>query len=732
MDPVTFTISVRELVEFAYRTGSLGGTGKFLSSTRAVEGTKGHRRIQRSRGEGYRPEVTVEKTFTRENVVLRVLGRIDGLMDATTPPLVEEIKTVEGDWSGTPDPLHLAQLRIYAAIMCAQNEWAQVETRLTYLNLDNDSESPVTEIESAATLASFLEVTLDLWFEWLIPQALWKQARNESVTAMVFPLGGFRAGQRSLSAAVYRAIRDGGRLFAEAPTGTGKTLATLFPAAKALPLIEGQIFYVTAKNPGRIAATEALGHLRTGGAKLRSVEITAKRKICFGATATEGCDLRTCPYALGYFDRFKPALRELLGREHIDREAIEEVARAHTVCPFELSLDASNWTDVVIGDFNYVFDPTARLQRHFGEGGQKHVVLVDEAHNLVDRSRKMYSASISAEMLTLRGTPMKGSGSRRALNGFKRAKKAVEEFLALPGESTLQARDYHDRAIVLATRPDALIDVLRESASAIEGFLAEQDEGTNLSEWIEPWFEMLAFLRVAELFDGSFRTIIDGPRRAVTLFCADASALLHETLKTLRAAVFFSATLSPAGYFRDLLGGREGDVCIALPSPFDPRQMHVAVLGHDVTFKGRAASFDSVARAVAAHIEANPGNHLVFAPSFSYLRELAEKLEDAGLTCIEQTSSMDEGSRAAFLDQFAKGGNAVGIAVLGGIFAEGIDLPGDRVVGVTVIGIGIPRLSIERDILQAHFETTRGAGFDFAYRFPGMQRVLQAVGRLIR
>jgi len=727
----TFSIPVREFVDFAYRTGGLGGDGKFLAANRAVEGTKGHRRVQRSRGDDYRAELAIEKTFERAGVTLRLVGRVDGVWETATPPRVEEIKTVEGAWPGVPDPLHRAQLRIYAALLAEANAWPQVETQLTYLDLDTDAETPFHEVETADALATYLAVTLDLWFDWLIPQAAWRRARDESVTAMAFPLGGFRPGQRSFSAAVYRTIRDGGRLFAEAPTGTGKTLATLFPAAKALPLHDGKIFYVTARTPGRHAAEEALDHLRAAGARLRSISLTAKRKICFSESPS-GCDLRTCPYAAGYFDRYKPALRELLERGRIDRPGIEEIARKHTVCPFELSLDASNWTDVIIGDFNYVFDPTARLQRHFAEGGTSHVVLVDEAHNLVDRSREMYSATIAAEMFEAPRAPIKGSGSRRARSAFVAAARAIDTLLASAPASALPARDYHDGAIATTGHPTALIETLRAGVGAIEDFLAEQDAGTDLSTWLEPWFAMLAFLRAADLFDENFRTLLDPRRREVTLFCVDASAHLRKTLDELRAAIFFSATLSPTDYFHQLLGGRDEDPTLALPSPFDPAQMPVTILGHDVTFRGRAASLVAVARDVAAHVRAHPGNHLVFTPSFSYLDDLAEALDALGLPTVTQAASMDEASRDEFLANFAAAGNAVGLAVLGGIFSEGIDLPGERIVGVSIVGIGLPRLSLERDALQAHFEATRGAGFDFAYRFPGMQRVLQAVGRLIR
>lgn len=731
MSATTFSISVREFVDFAYRTGDLGGDGRILSSKRAVEGTRGHRKLQQSRGDDYQAEVSVEHATERDGVTLRIVGRIDGLLETTTPPTIEEIKTVDSRWSGEPDPLHRAQVRTYAAILCGQRGWTRAETRLTYYHLDTEQESTFSDAEDAPSLASFLAATLDRWFEWLIPREQWRAVRNASIHALEFPLGGFRPGQRTFAAQVYRTIRDSGQLFAEAPTGTGKTLATLFPATKALPLIDGQVFYVTAKTPGRHAAEEALDQLRAAGARLRSISLTAKRKICFNAGAT-GCDLRTCPYALGYYDRCKPAVRDLLTHERIDREAIESVARSHTVCPFELSLDASNWTDFVIGDFNYVFDPTARLVRHFENADRRHVVLIDEAHNLVDRSRAMYSASLSAADLDLTGERMTGNGANRAHGAFRAAIRALDTVLDDAGPSDLPARDYHADATAHTTSPDELIAVLRDSAGAIERFLTEQPDGADLSPWLEPFFAILTFLRAADGFDETCRTILEPGEKRVTLFCADASARLAATLTGLRAAVFFSATLAPSAYFRQLLGGTDTDPVLALESSFRGEQMPVTVLAHDVTYRNRNASRDAVSQAVIAHLSAHPGNHLVFTPSFAYLDELSDRLDAANIEHLTQTSGMDEPAREAFLGAFANAGNTVGLAVLGGIFSEGIDLPGDRIVGVTVIGIGLPRLSLERDILRRHFEQAHGQGFDYAYRFPGMQRVLQAVGRLIR
>lgn len=731
-ESVEFRVSVRELVDFAYRRGNLGGDGTFSAPDRAVEGTRGHRRLQQARGEGYQPEVTLDKSFTRGGATLRLSGRVDGVMAEAAPPMVEEIKTVDGVWSGEANPLHLAQVRIYAALLAQANDWPNVDIRLTYLDLQTDLETDFRSTESREDLATYLEGTLAIWFDWLIPQAQWVRMRNRSAEALQFPFDGFRDGQRSLARAVYRNIREKKRIFIEAPTGLGKTLATLFPAIKALPLMkEGRIFYATAKTPGRKSAEDALEHLRNAGGKIRSLTLTAKQKICFNAEAGR-CDARTCPYTQGYYDRIKPAMQELLLNERIDRTAVEEVARKHMVCPFELSLDVSMWVEVVIGDFNHVFDPSARLQRHFSEGTPTNVVLVDEAHNLIDRSRDMYSATLRLEDLENPEGSSKSkaaSGSRRALGMVRKHLKAQlvsEEKPALPPQS------HHGESRAFAELPVEFLAPFHRAAHTLETFLADQPPAIEAAGWLERWFALTAFIKAGEGFDATCRLIIDPAAKSLTIFCADPSSRLRETLKGLRSCIFFSATFSPADYFRDLLGGAEDDECVAVPSPFRAEQMHLVIEGLDVTYKGRSFSLERVGEAVAAHVRQRPGNHLIFCPSMDYLATLAGELERRGVPFFSQTSAMDDAAREEFLARFTPGQQVAGLAVLGGIFAEGIDLPGDRLVGVTVIGVGLPRLSLERDILQSYFDLTRQQGFDYAYRYPGMQRVLQAAGRLIR
>lgn len=733
MIPVVFQTSVRELVAFVHRTGGLAGTGAFRASDRALEGGRAHRRVQGRRTGDYEAEVTVEWKSIRGSVDLTLSGRIDGLRAPHSPPVVEEIKSVDRFWDGAADPLHLAQLKIYAAILAIQRDWAEVELHLTYLNLETDAETVLPFRLTSKELEAFFEETISVWFDWLELEARWISLRNESLEKLEFPFNGFRGGQRELARRVYRAIRDRRHLFVEAPTGLGKTMATLFPAAKALPLLgEGKIFFLTAKTPGRIAATEAGKHLQRAGAKLRCLTLTAKNRICFTENPS-GCDPRVCPYAIGYHDRIRPALRELLEKENLDRETVELIAHKHMVCPFELSLDASSWCDIVIGDFNHAFDPSARLQRHFAEGGGRHVILVDEAHNLVDRSRDMHSGTLSPENLEVRPGAVRAKGAAKVRRALERARALLVEAVRMPASNYLPARDYHDGSVFLEI-PKDFLSACRDAARALEGLLASLKPGTDLGGWIEPWFALNDWLRAAEAFDDTCRIITRPQEKSATVFCADPSIRLRGDLRVLRCAVFFSATLSPMDYFRDLLGGDTGDDSAVFDSPFAPDQMRLRILAADITYKNRATSLDAVATAVAEHVQSVPGNHLIFCPSMAYLDDLSAKLQALlpEEVLMTQTSGMPDAERSAFLDSFQPESRRTALAVLGGIFSEGIDLPGDRLVGITVIGTGLPRLSLERDILQAHFEEKKGSGFDYAYRFPGMQRVLQAAGRLIR
>jgi DNA excision repair protein ERCC-2 len=731
MSQETYDISVRELAEFVHRRGNLSSQSGFTRSNRALEGIKGHKRIQQARGINYRPEVTVERTFTKSDVKLRVVGRVDGLIEGLAP-VVEEIKTVESGWSRQADPVHLAQLKIYAGILVLEKGWSHLSLLLTYLERDTEEITHFREEALGDDMLKFLNETVDEWFSWLLPHVEWIVNRNSSADALPFPFTTYRSGQRELAKTVYRAVQNKLNLFIEAPTGMGKTMATLYPAIKALPLAgDGKVFYVTAKTPGRFAAEDALNKLRVSGLQLRSVTLTAKAKICF-APDSSGCDPATCPFIQGYYDRYKPAMRELLELQKLDRDSIAATAQKHQICPFELSLDVSRWVDAVICDYNYVFDPTVMLQRYFGEGSAKHIVLVDEAHNLVDRSREMYSTALMAEDLSIPHEVARGKNSNKARQAIFSVRSELERLLSEPSTGSLPPKDYHRGAFASPAVPESLLPLLRTAATSIEAYLVEQTSPELALPWLDVYFEIHRFLQVADVFDETYRTIINPGSQSITLFCVDPSKRLALTLKGLRSTIFFSATLTPIDYFVDVLGGSADSSRGTYKSPFRTDQMTVTIQPLNISFQARDRTMGAVAEAVVKHIRHNPGNHLIYCPSLAYLDGLNGKLTALGINPVVQRSMMNEADREAFLAKFTSEKGSIGLAVMGGIFAEGIDLPGEQLVGVTVIGVGLPSLSIERDLLSAYFDQKEKAGFDYAYRYPGMQRVLQAVGRLIR
>jgi len=395
------TVQVRELVEFVLRRGDLGAQSQFAGPDRALAGIRGHQKIQRSRPAGYQTEIPVEQTVEADEFTLQIRGRIDGLLSTSQEVLLEEIKTVQGTWDHLADPLHWAQARCYGFIYARSQALDNLVIQLTYLELATGKVTELRQSFSFAELSDFFGATTAIYLDWLREHHRWCQERDQSIRALAFPFPAYRPGQRDLAVAAYRVLANGGRLFLAAPTGIGKTISVLFPAVKALG--EGKlerIFYLTARTVGRAIAEKALADLRQGGLKLRTVTLTAREKVC--VRAGQPCDPQTCPLALGYYDRVKPAIRDALGREEITRSTLEAVAQKHQVCPFELSLDVSTWSDAVICDYNYVFDPRVYLRRHFAEGGQ-YGFLVDEAHNLVDRAREMFSADLdSREILAVK------------------------------------------------------------------------------------------------------------------------------------------------------------------------------------------------------------------------------------------------------------------------------------------------------------------------------------------
>jgi len=807
------------LVEFALRQGDLGGEHDFVGPNRALAGIRGHQRMQRSRPAGYQKEVRLCHDLETEEFILRVQGRIDGLLATPEEVLIEEIKTVQGKWRGLAEPLHWAQVKCYGFMYAASHGLEELALRLTYLDLETDSATQFRGQFTRLDLEALFAQATSIYIEWVGEGLRWRRRRDQSVQSLPFPFPTYRPGQRKLAVAAYRVFASGGRLCVEAPTGIGKTISVLFPALKALG--QGKlerIFYLTARTVGRVVAEKALNELRQAGARLRTLTLTARDKICFQPAPP--CDPATCPFARGYYDRRKPAMRAALEHDEISRSVLEAVGRQHQVCPFELSLDLSPWVDAVICDYNYVFDPKVYLRRHFGEEPGDYAFLVDEAHNLVDRAREMFSAELDlgeirevrravqhalprcARALSRLGSalrrlceapaPAVGQASLPALaaqsgeafpthppnpnlnpNLNLNLNPAPNPNLPLPPPAAQTREGFARREL-----PADLLPLLETALKAAEAWLAQNQPAEFRQPLLELFFRLHSFQRTAALYDERYATLCQPPSIArtgsgagvspantfvpelwrrgqdaraaapgpaaqnrrygsVRLFCLDPSRLLRQALARGKAAVFFSATLTPLSYYRDLLGGESGDPLLQLASPFPPENL--AVLVHDrihTRFKARARTLPDVAQAIGAVTEERRGNYLVYFPSYQYLRAVQEQFQalHPAVRLLAQRPGMSEAEREAFLAAFAADHTEtlVGFAVMGGIFGEGIDLAGERLIGAIIVGVGLPQLCLERDLIRDLFQHNLGSGFDYAYTYPGMNRVLQAIGRVIR
>lgn len=759
-------LAVRSLVEFLLRGGSIDN--RLGGLERAAEGGRIHRRLQKAQGEEYSPEVSLTQQVERGARVYLLEGRADGVIrlpaghtmkqvwedapaegDCKGPPslIVDEIKTTALPFSKLTEGFnrsHWAQALCYAYICARREEQPQIGIRLTYFQTDTEEIRYYRRRFSRTFLEEFMERLLEKYEIWADWRENWEKERNRAARALPFPFSAYRPGQRQMAAAVYRVIRDKGRLLCEAPTGIGKSMSALFPAVKAMGEGQcGKIFYLTAKTVAREAAENALELLRDKGARLKSVSLTAKDKLCF--LEERNCNPEACPYADGHFDRVNEALYRLLNRlDAFDRSSIAAAAETYRVCPYELSLDLSLFCDCVIGDYNYAFDPASSLKRFFGGEGGDYALLIDEAHNLVDRGREMYSAALrKSDFLSLKrrigsSAPALSTALGRMNRAFLAVKKSCLEDAA--SHTRLAARTLPEKVQVYTASalPESLVKEAARLAAACEAWLAEHTGPSP--EWegalLEAYFSLLAYGRAAELFDGHFVSSISLGRDVVSrLLCLDPSALLSACMDKCRAAVLFSATLSPMDYFASLLGGEQANR-LSLPSPFPPERLGICLAGRVSTrYKDREKSYGRVAALIAAAAAARPGHYMAYFPSYQYLQAVHRIFEEAyaPVETIVQQSDMDEKARTAFLERLHRldGQPLIGFGVLGGMFAEGVDLKGERLIGAIVVGVGLPQLSPRQEILRQYFDRDK-RGFDYAYRYPGWHKVLQAAGRVIR
>ncbi len=726
-------ISVRALVEFVLRSGDIDNRRSGAAQKDAMAaGTRIHKKIQKRMGGNYRAEVPLKYAALdeEEDIELLVEGRADGIFEEDGIVTIDEIKGVYMDLERLTEPVavHMAQAMCYGYFYCCDRNLDGVRIQLTYCNLETEEIRRFHEDRSKEELEAWFRSVIHEYFKWARYLCHHELQRNQSISGLEFPFP-YREGQRDLAVAVYKTISRKKRLFIQAPTGIGKTLSTIFPAVQAMGAGKAsKVFYLTAKTITRTVAEEAFRILRSRGLVFTAVTITAKEKLCPMEKAE--CNPEACPYAKGHFDRVNEAVFDILHLEQeMDRETVLRYAEKYRVCPFEFCLDISSWTDGIICDYNYVFDPNVRLKRYFADGASgDYLFLVDEAHNLVSRAREMYSASVYKEDFLEVKRIIKGK-SPRLERQLDRCNKLLLSMKRECGDWQL-LEDVTGLAAGIMT-----------AFSYMETFMEEFPEFPERETVLDFYFCLRDFLNVYEELDGHYRIYEENREDGsflVRLFCVDPSRLLSGCMDQGASTILFSATLLPVRYYKTLLSGNQEDYAVYVNSPF-PEENRLLMVAEDVSSRYTRRS-PSEYRKVADYIrivtQSRPGNYMVFFPSYQYMGEIEEILEEEPLKAdlLVQGQGMGEAEKAEFLEEFEKerSHSLAAFCVMGGVFSEGIDLKEERLIGVIVVGTGLPMVCVEQEVLKGYFDETEEKGFDFSYQYPGMNKVLQAAGRVIR
>mgnify|MGYP004594513743 FL=1 len=732
MEKPIVRISVRNLVEFILRNGDLVSGSGTSDKEAMLKGSRLHRKIQKQMGSHYQPEVSLKKDTEYEDLVLRVEGRADGIFSQDDRFCIDEIKGVYKKLELMEEPVlvHRAQALCYAWIYLDEHELEEIDVQMTYAHLDTEVVKRFKETLTRAELKQWYEELTDSYHKWLAYQIEWRKKRNESMEKLEFPFA-YRKGQREMVSGIYHAISCKEQIFIQAPTGVGKTMSAVFPAVRAIGQgMAETVFYLTARTITRTVAQDAFEILRDRGLLFKVVTITAKEKLCF--CDKPECDPEKCPYAKGHYDRINDAVYELWTTEQsFDRETLLRHAQKWQVCPFEMSLDLAVWMDGVICDYNYVFDPNVCLKRFFGENvSGNYLFLIDEAHNLVDRGREMYSASICLDDVIETRKFVKPY-SQKLWKKLGKVKKQLEELKQNCGEWNVQ-----ENAGVL---PISLLSVQGE----LDQLLEEPPSQEVVDGILDFYFEVRDFLNISELIDDNYVVYTafgeDG-KFYEKLFCVNPAENLQKCLDKGNSTVFFSATLLPLQYYRKMLSTRNENFGMYVESPFEQKKRCLLIC-RDVSSKYTRRGYEEyrkIAEYIAKMSWQKKGNYMVFFPSYRLMEDVYQVYQDefyaSWVRCISQHASMTELEREEFLEEFSEESDEtlVGFCVMGGIFSEGIDLIGDRLIGAAVVGTGLPQVNCEREILKDYYDEKGEQGFDYAYRYPGMNKVLQAAGRVIR
>ena len=723
---MTYTVSVRTLCEFTSKCGDLDL--RFTPSPSAQEGIAGHAVVRSRRPPGYQAEVHLKGEYEE----LRVRGRADGYDPKQNQ--LEEIKTYRGELDSMPDnhrQLHWAQAKVYGALLCEQLALSEIHVALVYYDIVQQTETKLTHLYTVDVLKQFFEERCSLFLAWAEQEARHRAARDQGLRALEFPHAEFRSGQRELAEAVYKSATIGCCLMAQAPTGIGKTMGTLFPLLKASPVQElDKIFYLTAKTSGRQLALDAVDLIKRSapGLPLRVLELVAKEKAC--EHPDKSCHGESCPLAKGFYDRLPSARSAILTAAVFDRTAVQKIASRHQVCPYYLSHELVRWADVVVGDYNYYFDLNAMLHGLTVNNQWRISILVDEAHNMIERARKMYTAELDQVNLKylLATAPTELKGPLNRLNRSWNSVHKKQDVLYQAYESI----------------PHKFVNALQQATAAIRDYMVLNPTNGN-GRLHKFYFDGLHFSRIAEMFGDQFlfdiTRFFEGSARSNrggTLFCIRnvvPAPFLKQRFLASHSATLFSATLSPRQFYTDMLGLPQSSAWVDVPSPFLAHQLSVQVVSRISTrYLDRKDSLSPIVDLMAQQFEKQPGNYLAFFSGFDYLQNVSALLNARypSIPMWVQSRSMAEGEKNQFLARFMDAGCGFGFAVLGGAFAEGIDLPGNRLIGAFIATLGLPQINPVNERIRQRMTASFGAGYEYTYLYPGIQKVVQAAGRVIR
>lgn len=727
MDKIIIKESVRNLVEFSLKTGDIDN--RFSGSARAVEGVRAHQKIQEDNKkiyDNYEKEVYLTYEFELENSVINIEGRADGIIIEESGIIVEEIKSTYKSFSNIDDSndVHWAQAKVYAFIYGKQNSLNEVCIRLSYMQLETYEVKSFEKKFSVNELETFVFQILCEYEKFILLIFKHKKKRNESIKSLKFPFREYRSGQRKLINISYQTIKEKEILFTQAPTGIGKTISTIFPSVKAIGQGIGErIVYLTAKTINRQVAEDTFEKLRQEGLLFKNITITAKEKICINETFD--CNPEKCMYAKDYYGKVKDAISCIIkNEERISSEILQKYAEMYKICPFEFSLDVSLYCDGVIGDYNYVFDPRASLGRLIESPGN--IVLIDEAHNLIDRARNMYSAALCKSQI---------------LNCKKLAKGKLNKIHNILGKINnyfIDIRNECDHKEVQwfceKESPKELNKQLQLYLKESEEVLVRGNRFEGYEDILQLYFDINGFVSTMQLYDENYITCMEKENQEITLtlYCVNPAKNLKEYLSKCYSAIFFSATISPIKYYIDMLGGCDETYRLKLPSPFKKENLKVSVSPINIRYAHRSRTLKFVKNKVIDFIAENIGNYIVFSPSYAYMDLLWEEMKQVNINefqLVKQKSNMTEEEKSEFLKLFKTNNNLLMFCVLGGMFSEGIDLPGEQLIGSIIIGVGYPMISMKNEIIKDFYKEK---GYDYAYVFPGINKVQQAVGRVIR